>query len=221
VAKDNRIPPYGMTYEAARERNALPVPATQYGSPTGTGAFNYWDSLTLTPPAGAAYAEIKLLYQPTSWEYVQFLYKANNGSNLFLANEGVNLLNAWLATGQAEPHVMASATWGSAPTPQCVTPGIPQNLTAAAARKAVTLKWVAGSVAPTGGYRIYYNQAGKLQFRASVSAATLTYKDSGLTSRQSYTYVVTAWNDCNRNGALDAGMDTESAVSNPASATAQ
>jgi hypothetical protein len=221
VAKDNRIPPYGMTYEEARKRNALPVPATQYGSPSGTAAYNYWDEIALSPPAGAAYATISLMYQPTSWEYIQFLYLANNGQNAFLANEGVNLLNAWLNTGMAEPHVMATATWGNAPPPPCGTPGTPQTLTATAGKKSITLNWKAGSPVPAGGYRIYYNQSGKLQFRAGVGPVTLTYKDSGLTSRVTYTYVVTAWNDCNGNGVFDAGVDTESAVSNSASATAQ
>jgi len=220
VSVDNRIPPYGMTYDEARKRNALPVPADQYGGTPG-GTYNYWDELALNPPDGAAYAEIKLLYQPTSWEYVQFLYLANTGQNAFLANEGINLLNAWLATGMAEPYVMATATWGSAPTPPCGTPGTPPSLTAKPAKKSVTLTWAAGSPAPTGGYRVYYVQAGKLQFRAGVGPTVLTYKDSGLTSRQTYTYVVTAWNDCNGNGAFDAGTDTESAVSNTASATAQ
>jgi hypothetical protein len=220
VVKDNRIPPYGMQYEEARKRNALPVPATQYGAPTGTAEFKYWDEFTLNPPAGAAYADIKLMYQPTSWEYVQFLYAANTRQNAFLAHEGVNLLNAWLATGQAEPYVMASATWGSAPPPPCATPGTPQTLTAAAAKKAVTLSWKAGSPAPIGGYRIYYDQSGKLQLRGSVGPTVLTYKDSGLTSRVTYTYVVTAWTDCNGNGVFDSGVDTESAVSNKASATA-
>jgi hypothetical protein len=36
-----------------------------------------------------------------------------------------------------------------------------------------------------------------------------------------YTYVATAWNDCNANSVFDAGIDTESAASNLASATAQ
>ncbi len=226
VAKDNRIPTYGMKYDDARARNALPVPAAQYGSPTAGGTYNYWDTIALNPPTGAAYAEINLVYQPTSWEYVQFLYLANTGANPFLANEGVNLLNAWLATGQAEPYVMASATWGKNPNtepppPACDTPGTPQNLTATAGKRSITLKWSAGSPAPSGGYRVYYNQAGKLQLRGSVGPTVLTYKDGGLTSRQTYTYVVTAWNDCNGNGAFDTGVDTESAVSNQASATAQ
>ncbi|MDH7489239.1 MAG: fibronectin type III domain-containing protein [Anaerolineae bacterium] len=152
---------------------------------------------------------------------MQFLYLANNRTNAFLANEGVNLLNAWLNTGMAEPFVMASTTWGTAPAPPCGTPGTPASLTAQAGRKSVSLTWRASSPAPTGGYRIYYNQAGKLQFRASVGPTTLTYKDSGLTSRVQYCYVVTAWNDCNGNGAYDAGVDTESAPSNQACATAQ
>jgi hypothetical protein len=117
VLKDNRIPPYGMDYELARQRNALPVPADQYGGAPG-GTFDYWDEVELVPPGPeAAYAEIAMLYQPTSWEYIQFLYLANNRENAFLADEGVNMLNAWLATGMAEPYVMASTTWGQAPQP--------------------------------------------------------------------------------------------------------
>ena len=220
VVKDNRIPPYGMAYDDAKTRSTLPVPATQYGSPTAGGTFNYWDAVMLNPPVGAVYAEVRLLYQPTSWEYVQFLYRANDGSDPFLASEGVNLLNAWLATGMAEPHVMATTTWGTAPAPACTAPGTPGTLTAVPAKKSITLTWTASSPAPGGGYRVYYVQAGKLQLRASVGAAVQTYKDTGLTSRVSYTYVVTAWSDCNGNGLFDAGVDVESAVSNQATAKA-
>jgi len=221
VAKDNRIPPYGMSYEEARKRNALPVPAAQYGSPGPAGVYNYWDIIGLNPPVGAAYATIDLLYQSTSWEYIQFLYLANNRQNAFLADEGVNLLNAWLNTGMAAPVVMASAMWGTPPAAPCTMPGAPQSLTATAGRRSVTLNWAAGTPAPDGGYRVYYDQSGKLLFRAGVSAGTLTYKDGGLTRRVIYSYVVTAWNDCNGNGVFDAGVDMESPVSNKATATAQ
>jgi hypothetical protein len=220
VISDNRIPPYGMAYNDAKTRNALPVPATQYGSPSAGGAFNYWDAVTLNPPPGAAYGDIQLMYQPTSWEYVQFLYRANDGTDPFLAAEGANLLSAWLATGMAEPHVMAHATWGTAPAPTCAALGTPGPLSAVAAKKAITLTWAASSTAPSGGYRISYVQAGKLQLRASVGPAVLTYKDIGLTSRVTYTYVVTAWADCNGNGVFDVGVDRESPVSNQASARA-
>ena len=218
VAKDNRIPPYGMNSEEARKRNALPVPAAQY---LNGSTYNYWDTIGLNPPANAAYATIDLLYQSTSWEYIQFLYKANNGQNSFLASEGLNLLNAWLNTGMSAPVVMASATWGTPPAPSCTAPGAPQNLTATAGRRSITLNWLAGTPAPNGGYRVYYDQSGKLVFRAGVGPTTLTYKDNGLSSRTSYSYVVTAWQDCNANGVFDAGVDMESPVSNKATTTAQ
>jgi hypothetical protein len=221
VVKDNRIPPYGMAYEDARQRNALPVPAAQYGSPASGSVYDYWDLISLNPPTGAVYAEINLLYQPTSWEYIQFLYLANNGQDAFLANEGLNLLNAWLNTGMAEPFVMASTAWGTPPAPPCTAPDAPQNLTAASGKKSVSLTWSAGASAPNGGYRVYYEQSGKLQFIAGVGPGTTSYRDSGLTSRVTYTYVVTAWNDCDGNGIFDVGVDTESAVSNLASATAR
>jgi hypothetical protein len=112
VTKDTRIPPYGMRYDEAMIRNALPVPANQYGDPGAGGTYDYWDEANLDPPAGAASATIDLLYQPTSWEYIQFLYLANNEQNVFLADEGEYLLEAWLNTGMAEPYVMTSATWG-------------------------------------------------------------------------------------------------------------
>jgi hypothetical protein len=123
VAKDNRIPTYGMSYDVAEMRNALPVPADQYGGSPG-GVYQYWDDFALNPPAGATYATIDLLYQPTSWEYIQFLVLANTGNNAFLAEEGVNLFDAWLNTGMADPFVMTSATWGSPPVVVCDHDGI-------------------------------------------------------------------------------------------------
>ncbi|MDP6633337.1 MAG: dockerin type I domain-containing protein [Phycisphaerae bacterium] len=115
VSKDNRIPPYGMSYDASGIRNTLPVPASQYGDPGSGGRYRHWDRITLNPPQGAAYAAIDLLYQPTSWEYIQFLYLANNKQNAFLANEGEYLLDAWLNTNMAAPYVMASTEWARPP----------------------------------------------------------------------------------------------------------
>jgi len=116
VIKDNRIPPYGMDSETARQRNCLPVPASQYGGGV-VGSYLHYDQILLNPPTGAVSADIELLYQPTSWEYVQFLDLANDGSVAFLAAEGANFLDAWLNTGMAAPYVMASATWDGADLP--------------------------------------------------------------------------------------------------------
>jgi len=116
VVKDNRIPPFGFDYETARGRNALPVPDTQYGG--GQGApYEHFDDFQLSAPSGAVYALVELMYQPTSWEYVQFLHLANHRQIQFLADEGAYLLEAWLATGMAEPYVMARGEWGRQATP--------------------------------------------------------------------------------------------------------
>jgi PKD repeat protein len=111
VKSDTRIPGYGMSYDEARKRNALPVPETQYGNPGPGGEFNYWDELALNVPAGAETATIRLLYQPTSWEYVSFLYLANESPTPNLSGTGQDFLDAWFNTGMAEPHVMATTTW--------------------------------------------------------------------------------------------------------------
>jgi len=111
VMSDTRIPGYGMSYDEAQKRNALPVPASQYGNPGPGGEFNYWDEVALNVPANAATAQIRLLYQPTSWEYVQFLYLGNEAPTPTLSSTGKDFLDAWYNTGMAEPHVMASTTW--------------------------------------------------------------------------------------------------------------
>jgi hypothetical protein len=118
LAKDNRIPPYGMSYDESIVRNILPVPSTQYGDPGPGGSYDYWDELTLNPPDGADHADITLYYQPTSWEYIQFLDLANTGQNSFLGNEGTKLRDTWLATGMAAPHPMATTSWTKL-TPAC------------------------------------------------------------------------------------------------------
>lgn len=132
VFKDNRIPPWGMSYDVAQKRNVLPVPSDQYGGGTTGSTYNYWDEIDLNAikPPGAVSAEFTLYYQGTSWEYIQFLYKANNGESAFLGQEGVNMLDAWinaevpLAIEVAGDHkmvppvVMATTEW-SAAEPGC------------------------------------------------------------------------------------------------------
>ncbi len=130
VVKDNRIPPYGMSYDIAQKRNALPVPVNQYGGGTPGSIYNYWDDIDLNTlkPVNAVYAEIDLLYQGTSWEYIQFLERANTGQNAFLGEEGNNMLDAWINAEvpvamevggdrkMVPPVVMKSTTWGTPPT---------------------------------------------------------------------------------------------------------
>jgi cytochrome c553 len=110
VMKDNRIPTWRMSYDEARVRNALPEPPDQYGNPGPGGVYDHFDQVTFAPPATATRGEIELLYQPTSWEYIQFLQLGNDGSNAFLGGQGDDILEAWLNTGMAAPHTMASET---------------------------------------------------------------------------------------------------------------
>ncbi|MHC4379931.1 MAG: hypothetical protein ACYSU1_02435 [Planctomycetota bacterium] len=111
VLADNRIPPYRMSYDDAYERNCLPMPDTQYGNPGVGGEFQHWDEFQMNPPAGAVRGDIRLMYQTVSWEYLQFLYLANDGSVPFLADTGRDLIRSWYRTGMAPPEVMATIDW--------------------------------------------------------------------------------------------------------------
>jgi hypothetical protein len=202
VYSDNRIPPYGMRYDEARRRNALPVPADQYGAPGSGGSYDHWAEWDLAElmPAGAASASIDLLYQPTSWEYIQFLVLANRGSDKdpstsgspFLGEEGSNLFDAWLNTGMAQPHVMASTTWGSAPQP-CDAQA-PQLTTATAGAKQVALGWQdpAQIATPIDAYRLYYDQGGKAQHITDITWPGNSYTDTELRNGQPYCYKLTS-----------------------------
>jgi len=142
VPFDNRIPPYQMSYDEAQTRNALPVPADQYGGAPG-GVYEHWDEFNIAQmaPQGATSAELTLYYQGTSWEYVQFLNNAVDTTNdglgapnpvtPFLADEGKNYLDAWVNADEqygalgpmVPPYTMASAVWqggggGCVPVPE-------------------------------------------------------------------------------------------------------
>jgi hypothetical protein len=123
VEEDNRIPPYRMSYDQAYERNCLPVPDDQYGNPGAGGVYDNHDVVPFAIPPTAVRAEVRLLYQATSWEYMQFLWLQPSSNPLpastFLADEGQNMLDAWLNarwddadpnSTMAPPFEMAAAT---------------------------------------------------------------------------------------------------------------
>jgi hypothetical protein len=108
VHLDNRIPPYGFQYDEAYARNALPVPVDQYGDPGPGGTYDHFDLVNFPIPPGVTHVDVELLYQTTSWEYIQFLWLQNDGSSAFLANEGLHMMDAWMNTGMSPPLEMAS-----------------------------------------------------------------------------------------------------------------
>jgi hypothetical protein len=122
MTHDNRIPPYGMRYDDALLRNALPVPYDQFGNPGEGGVYNHWKEVDLDIPTGAVSAEVRLFYQQTTWEYIQFLWLENDQQGPFLGQEGVNMLDSWLNTGMAPPVEMATATAAVSP-PVAGVPG--------------------------------------------------------------------------------------------------
>jgi hypothetical protein len=196
VIKDNRIPPYGMSYDEAERRNASPVPQDQFEGQPG-GVYEYYDEVPLNQPSGAAEASIDLLYQPTSWEYIQFLYLANDGSSTFLGNEGVNMLDAWLntPTKMARPVVMASATWRG--EGQTCSLGAPTLISAWGYHMAFGVDCPAPERGAPDDHILYYDQAGKSQLVTSLDCSAgncLSYTDTGLTNGQTYCYKVTASN---------------------------
>ncbi|HPR63391.1 MAG TPA: hypothetical protein PK014_04155 [Thermoanaerobaculia bacterium] len=125
VVNDPRIPPYGFSYDDAYERNSIPVPADQFGvtAPFSGKTYNYFDDVRFPIPAGAVSADIRLQYQQTSWEYIQFLWLQNDGQSTFLADEGINMLDAWLNTGMCPPLEMAFTTISGLTSPSSSPPG--------------------------------------------------------------------------------------------------
>jgi len=131
VYKDNRIPPFGFDYDVALTRNALPVPDDQFGDPGSGGIYDHHDDVDFNVPPGADTLDVRLLYQATSWEYMEFLWLQNYGSDdvdtdsngtydapgpdgrlgdAFLGREGVHMIDAWLNTGMSAPLQMAAVT---------------------------------------------------------------------------------------------------------------
>jgi len=134
VDRDNRIPPFQMDFDEAERRNALPIPVEQYGNPGSGGVYDHFDRVYFEVPSQATRADVRLFYQATSWEYIQFLWKqptsAPAPTSTFLANEGLHMLDAWLnvrtdpadpSTNMAPPFEMTMAS--AAVTSTLAVPG--------------------------------------------------------------------------------------------------
>ncbi|USN98281.1 MAG: hypothetical protein H6810_08840 [Phycisphaeraceae bacterium] len=98
VYKDNRIPPMGFTNAGFEAVQAAPV-----GHPYADG--QYWDDSIYPIPAGAVRADVRVFYQLSSRDYIEFLRDAN------MTNDDGDVLYAqWLATGMSSPVEMDFAT---------------------------------------------------------------------------------------------------------------
>jgi cytochrome c553 len=176
IYKDNRIPPRGFTNAAFA---AIQSPPVAYSYADG----QYWDDTDFNLPAGATYAEVRLYYQTTTREFIEFLRDENETNDW-----GNRLYNAWVAAGKSAPELMASATWGTPPADPSA-PTAPANLTAvAASRSLITLSWEASTDnLGVAGYYIYQNGV-----RSGVSTTT-SFNDKLLKANTTYCYTVTAF----------------------------
>lgn len=134
--KDNRIPPQGFDVARAAERLAEPVWAGQ-PAPDYFTAAEYaggYDEVGLSVPAGATSVEVKLYYQTTSREYVEFLRDEINGTGRLtlprsayvaqsdpffagLRRWGDTIFALWERNKDkdgARPYLMAEGTWTAA-----------------------------------------------------------------------------------------------------------
>ena len=86
-SKDNRIPPRGFRRDDAVARLAQPVRhgATALDYFTAAEYAGGWDDVARTVPAGADRIEVRLYYQTTTREYVEFLRDEINGTASSLA----------------------------------------------------------------------------------------------------------------------------------------
>jgi hypothetical protein len=99
IYEDNRIPPRGFT-------NAVFAPFG--GAPVGHEYADgqYWDDSLYALPAGATKAEVKLYYQSTSKEFVEFLRDENRTTS-----HGQDMYDLWNDNGKCPPTLMAETTW--------------------------------------------------------------------------------------------------------------
>lgn len=102
IYEDNRIPPRGFINSAYAVFGGAPV-----GHNYADG--QYWDDTLYTLPAGATRAEVRLYYQSTSKEFVEFLRDENRTTG-----HGQMMYDLWATNGMCPPTLMAAQTWYAA-----------------------------------------------------------------------------------------------------------
>lgn len=112
-SKDNRIPPRGFRRDEAVARLAQPVRegATALDLFTAAEYSGGWDDVVLAVPAGADRVEVRLFYQTTTREYVEFLRDEVNGEGSSLAvPTPAGAAVAYIAAG--DPFFDGLRAWG-------------------------------------------------------------------------------------------------------------
>lgn len=106
IVKDSRIPPPGFVGSAVTRPVGVPWFDDPGGGYRDYDEVSYASTLPSAFTDGPGQAFIRLVYQPTTKHYVEFLEQANAGKN----QRGRALREAWEATGKAAPFVVAQLT---------------------------------------------------------------------------------------------------------------
>jgi hypothetical protein len=99
VYEDNRIPPRGFTNAAFAAFGGAPV-----GHAYADG--QYWDDTLYSLPTNATRVEVRLYYQSTSKEFVEFLRDENASDS-----KGQALFDLWNNNGKCPPTLVAQSVW--------------------------------------------------------------------------------------------------------------
>jgi len=116
VISDNRIPPRGFTNAAFASFGGAPV-GHSYADD------QHWDDTEYTIPAATKRAEVRLYYQSTSKEFVEFMRDQN-----VTDNKGTFMYNLWNDNGKCPPELMAESAWMIDPDADDDGDGIPNGL---------------------------------------------------------------------------------------------
>jgi hypothetical protein len=99
IFEDNRIPPRGFSNATFAAFGGAPAGHTYADG-------QYWDDALYTLPGEASRAEVRLYFQSTSKEFVEFLRDENRTNT-----KGQELYDLWNNNGKCPPTLMAEATW--------------------------------------------------------------------------------------------------------------
>ncbi|MCA8978483.1 MAG: hypothetical protein H6831_06535 [Planctomycetes bacterium] len=119
--KDNRIPPRGYEIAAFEAAGAGAVDIAYDQS-------QFWHDATFQIPGNAARAEVRLLYQTTSKEYIEFLQQHNDPTT----NRGQIAYDQWVLHGKSAPVVMGRSwtEFNNQKYPEPIEYGLAKELTA-------------------------------------------------------------------------------------------
>jgi hypothetical protein len=99
VFSDNRIPPRGFSNASFALFGGAPVDHSYADG-------QYWDDTFYSMPPGTTRAEVRLYYQSTSKEFIEFLRDENTTNT-----KGQEIYDLWRTNGMCPPTMMAEAVW--------------------------------------------------------------------------------------------------------------